>query len=227
MWGSMIIKSLSGKIIYQSEKRTIRAALEEGIQKGVDFSHADFRHAKLSNGHFDGLNAPNACFWGADLSGADIGFADLQRADMRCTSLKDSCFAESLLCGADMRGAYFSQTIMDGAVLDGIRASCPSFWSLDLGMAKSFKGAVFCHKGERDIKLERVPWVVGGPDERLVIHENQCFLGDDLYEGGTLPAALEQSLHHLRIVIDRVLHGNILHNALKPIPKRVNANSGP
>lgn len=227
MWGNMIIKSLSGKTIYQSEKRTIKAALEEGIRNNVDFSHADFRHAKLSNGCCDGLIARDACFWGADLANANIGFADLRDADMRCANLKDCCLADSHLAGADLRGAYFSQTIVDAAVLDGILASCPSFWSLDLAAAASFKGAVFCHKGERDIVLRRLPWIVDGPGQRLVIHENQCLLGAEFYDGGLMPLALEQSLSHLRVVADRLLRGSISHNAFRPIPKRGAARQVP
>ena len=85
---NMIIRSLSGKTIYQSAQRTTRGALEEGVVEGIDFSGGDFRHAKLSSGSFDGLTAKGASFRGADLDGADIGLAELAGADLRCADLK-------------------------------------------------------------------------------------------------------------------------------------------
>jgi len=222
MWGNMIIKSIYDKTIYQSNQRTIKAALEEGVQKNIDFSFADFRHAKLSNGNYDGLIARKASFWAADLDGADIGLADLRGADMRCASLKDSCLAETALSDADLKGAYFSRTIIDGAVLDRISVSCPSFWSLDLATAASFDGAVFSHLGEADMALENVPWIIDGPQPRLVIEGGKCLSGSELYTGGKMPPTLERSLFHLKFTLEKLLCGNISHNAANPILKRVN-----
>lgn len=221
MWGSMIIKSISGKKIYQSIQRTMRGTLEEGVAKGVDFSFADLRQAKLYNASIDGIVAVGATFWGADLGGADIGLSDLRKADIRCANLKDTCLAESDLTAADLRGAYFSATIIEGAVLDKIRASCPSFWELDLGGARSIQNAIFSHKGEEDVVVDPARWLLRGTDTPIVLNGTACFWRGGLYRA-PLPPALKRMLGDLRTALDRFEAPEHSQSASKPIPKRVN-----
>jgi hypothetical protein len=223
MWGNMIIKSISGKKIYQSEQRTVRAALEEGVEKGIDFSFANLRQAKPFRASLDGIVATGATFWGADLEGADMGLADLRKTDMRCANLKDTCLAESDLSSSDVRGAYFSGTIVEGAVLDRIRVSCPSVWELDLAGASSIRNAVFTHKGEEDVGLDPSRWVLQGPESKIVVNGNDCFWRGRLHRHGDLPAALRKNLHKLKENIECLLGRDDSHNATIPIPKRVNS----
>lgn len=223
MWGNMIIKSISGRKIYQSEQRTVRSALEEGVGKGIDFSFADLRQAKLFRASLDGIVATGATFWGADLEGADMGLADLRKTDMRCVNLKDTCLAESDLSFSDMRGAYFSGTIVEGAVLDRIRVSCPSVWELDLARAYSIRNAVFTHKGEEDVVLDPARWVLQGPESKIMLNSNDCFWRGRLYRYGDLPAPLRKNLRKLKKNIEGLLGRDDSHNATIPIPKRVNS----
>ena len=199
----------------------MRGALEEGVARGVDFSFADLRQAKLFGASLDGMAAVGATFWGADLEGADIGLADLRKTDMRCASLKDTCFAETNLSGSDMRGAYFSGTIVEGAVLDRIKASCPSFWELDLDGAGSVENAIFSHKGEEDIEIDPARWLVQGAGLRIVLNGSACLWRGKIYRG-RLPNSLQKALRSLHAAIERFDAPRHSQIARQPIPKSVN-----
>lgn len=218
----VIIKTLSGKKIYQSEQRTIRGALEEGIEKGIDFSFADLRKAKLYRASLDGMVAVGAILWGADLEGADIGLADLRKSDMRCANLKDTCLAESDLTGADMRGAYFAQTILEGAILNRARVSCPSFWDQDIGSAASLRGTVFVHKGETDIAVDQQSFLIRGQGPQIVLTGNACLWRGHVFGSGyaDLPETLRSAIKNVRDRLDGVLASSGSHNANETNPKR-------
>lgn len=220
MWGNMIIKSITGKKIYTSVQRTMRGALEEGVAKGVDFSFADLRQAKLYSASIDGIVAVGATFWGADLGGADIGLADLRKADMRCANLKDTCLAESDLGGANLCGAYFSGTIIEGAMLDKVRVSCPSFWELDIGVVRSIQNAVFSHRGEQDILIDPACWFLRGGDTPIVLNGGSCFWRGRLYRS-CLPPALKKAIGSLREALDKFEAAQYSQTAIESIPKRV------
>lgn len=222
MWGSMIVKDLKGRTIYKSAKKTLRAVLEEGVAIGADFSFADFRKAYLPNAALDGIKANGACFWGADLCGADMGLADLRDCDFRRASFEDACLAESDLAGSDLRGSFFSGTIVEGACLDRIRASCPSFWTLDFQGAARMEGAVFCHRGEMDIPVHPSCRVIRGGVKPLVLNGAYCFWGQILFsaENNNIPNDLRQELSVLRGVADGILQHDVSRNANKPIRKR-------
>lgn len=221
MWGSMIIKSLSGTKIYESHERTMRSALEEGAAKGIDFSYADFRGAQLRGASLDGIVAPKASFWAADLSGADVGLADLRGADLRCAILKDACLAESDLTGADFMGSYFSGTLIEGATLDNIRVSCPSFWDLDLSAPCSIDKAVYVHKGEQEIAISASRLVIDGGGERIVINDKTCLWRGNLYsiEHNKIPFALVKKAGITADKLAQIVNANALHNAKIPTQK--------
>lgn len=225
MWGNMIIRTISGKEIYNSSQKTVRGALEEGVAKGVDFAGADLRRARLTKASLDGLLAFGATLWGADLDGADIGFADLRQVDLRGANLKDSCLAGTRLEEADLRGAYFSRTIVEDTVLDGIRVSCPSFWSLELAHVASMKDAVFLHKGEQAVPIDPDRWVVDFKAGRLVVNYNHCLFDGRIYDKALAPP-LRRNLVQMRKRIDGILARDS-ENARNPIPKRVNSAKRP
>ena len=214
----MIIKSISGKVIYKSVHKTVRATLEDGVEKGIDFSFADLRKARLFGAGLDGIRATGASFWGAELGGADIGLSDLRKADLRCVNLKDTCLAESDLCGADLRGAYFAGTILEGASLDDCRVSCPSFWDVDISSVSSLKRAVYSHKGEQDIPVDPRRWVLDGPNGRIVFNDNLCVWRGAIYRR-ELPAPLRQCLLEYLDGLQPLLGLKYSCNAKKPIPK--------
>jgi len=176
----MIIKSLSGSILLQTSHKSIKSAVEYATSQHIDLSHADLRGARLCGASLDGLKAAGACLWGADLSGADIGLADMRGADLRRADLADACFAETDLSGVDARGAYFSRTIFEGAILDELKFSCPSFWGCDLGTAASFKNLQYSHLGEVDVVMNSAPIIISGLDKRLILMDGACLWGNEL-----------------------------------------------
>lgn len=215
----MIIKSVSGRSIVDTQHKTMRQTLEWCADKGLDLSGADLRQARLSFAALDGLIAQGACFWGADFTGADIGFADFSHADMRCVNLKDTCLAESDLSHANLQGAYFSSTILENACLENAILSCPSFWDCDLQGIAGFSGVIFNHFGETALTLSSLPLVVKGFYKRLVLMNNHCLWGNDLYESGNLPLDAQRALFDAKICLERVMRGNYSRTATKPIQK--------
>lgn len=196
----------------------MRAALEEGVAKGVDFSFADLRKARLTRASLDGMVAVGATFWGADLDNADIGLADLRKTDLRCTSLKDTCLAETDLSGADMRGAYFSDTILEQAVLDRCRISCPSFWNVDIGCVKSLKAACFINRGEEEIEIHRGRWSLEQEGRHVVLNGKALLWHGRIYRDG-VPDTLRPAIETLHQTLGKFLKHDF-HNAKTPIPKR-------
>lgn len=215
----MIIKSTEGKILIQADHKTVRGALEYCAERGIILEKADLRRAKLTHANLDGLQAPGASFWGADFTASDVGFANLQNADLRNATFKDTCFAQTDFTGADLRGAYFSRTLVEGACLDRIVVSCPTFWDCDLRSADSLKGARFTHKGEHTVLLCSSPLVIHGLKRRMVLMEDLCFWGNNLYPAGLLPREGQKQLFLLKTTIDRMMRGSHSPIANRTIPK--------
>lgn len=185
----MIIKSIKGKTLYKSSRKSLRSALEDCARKGIDISGANLRRAALSGARLDGLKAQGACFWGADLAGADLAASDLSGADLRAANLKDCCLSGSHMNGADLSGAYFSQTLFAGAVLEKAIITCPSFWNCDLHLAKSLKGLRYCHLGESEVILKTSPLVVRDATRRIVAGQDFCLWGNFMVRDAAKPHA--------------------------------------
>lgn len=204
MWGNMIIRSLSGKKIFETRHKRMRDTLEEAVKKGIDLSYADLRRYKFRNASLDGMIAAGASFWGADLSGSDIGYATLHGADFRGSLLKDVCFAHSNLTGANMLGSHFENTILQNTTMDRVRVSCPSFWNSDLQSIRSMIGFVFLHKGEEEFVMHAPPLIIRGIGYPLILQENICLWGDVLYRSGSMPAGLYTVLSKINTIIGNV-----------------------
>lgn len=183
------------------------------MEKGICLDRADLSRLRLENINLDGLRARGASFWGSDLENTDLGAADLRGTDLRCTNLKDVCLAQSNISGSDLRGAYFSRTIVEGAVLDEVKVSCPSFWGVDLRGVESFKGLVFQHLGEEDIEINTIPLVIHGLESTLVVAQTRCFFGNTCIPQGDMTQGLETSLQILRVRIDQILRQSPLPSA--------------
>jgi len=75
------IKTLAGEVLFESEKTTIKEAVEEAVSGGADLRGADLRGADLGDADLRGADLGGADLGGADLRGADLGGADLGGAD--------------------------------------------------------------------------------------------------------------------------------------------------
>ncbi len=217
----MIVKSLTGKVLFYSTDKTLKSTIEAAVQEGVDLSYANLRSAKLKGAALDGLKAQGACFWGADLTGADVGLADLRACDLRAVEMKNTCLAETNLSGADLRGAYFEGCLLEGAVFDDVRLSCPSFWNCGLQNLKSFKGLIYVHEGDVEIPIKSNPLVIHGLNQNLVLLEEYFLWGRELHRACSFKTDLQQGLFNARVLLDRGIKGSHLRNATHPNPKNL------
>ena len=94
----------SKKIIYESEKETMKEAVVEAVSKDTNLRGANLRGADLGDANLRGANLRGADLGDADLRGADLGDADLRGADLRGANLGD----------ADLRGADFYHVLFYG-----------------------------------------------------------------------------------------------------------------
>lgn len=201
----MIIRSVQGSILYKSNKISFKTALEEAVEGGVDLSHGDFRGQKLYQARLDGIMAPGACLWGADCRGADMAGADLRDADLRNIDFKDGCLAESDLDGANLSGSHFSNTILRDTNLEGTIFSCPSLFSCDLREAANLHRAVYCHRGEINIPLQKALVVIHGLSRRMVIFGESILWGDEMFSKITANEEFVGDLKDMKATIDRFL----------------------
>jgi hypothetical protein len=169
----MDLYNITGDRLFSSVHKTLRKALGEAVIKGVCLQGIDLRRARLSGARLDGLDAPGACLWGADLSGCDMADANLVGADARLATLTDACLADARCAGVQFDGAYFKNTLVDGADFSDCRFSCPSILSMPLHLCRALRGSVYWHRGE-------VPCPLDGGIMRLQVLGNEIIaLGEE------------------------------------------------
>ena len=94
----IVINSVLGSLIWESEKETLKEAVVEKNSHDADLHGADLRDADLYG----------ADLYGADLHGANLRDADLYDADLRGANLRGAD-----LYGADLHGANLWQLPKD------------------------------------------------------------------------------------------------------------------
>ncbi len=150
----MDLYNITGDRLFSSVHITVRKVLEEAVTKGVCLPGIDLRRARLSGARLDGLNAPGACLWGVDLSACDMAEANLAGADARLATLTDACLADARCAGVLFDGAYFKNTLVEGADFSDCRFSCPSILSMPLHLCRTLHGSVYWHRGEVPCPLD-------------------------------------------------------------------------
>ena len=73
----------TGKVIYTSQKETLREAVIEAVKSGANLSGANLRDADLSGSDLSYANLSGSNLSASDLSGSDLRRADLSDADLR------------------------------------------------------------------------------------------------------------------------------------------------
>lgn len=199
----MDIKNKQGEVIYRGSSVILKKTLEGAAREGVCLRHADLRRARLSGAFLEGVDLTGACLWGADLSGANITGAVLNAADLRMTTLKDTCLAETRLIKADLRGAYFAETILTGSDLSLAHLSCPSFFSQNFTHVV-MNGLNYWHRGEERVVLDRPPIVISGLAVRVVLLSRGHFIGDTYYPDNEGMASTPSHLHNDNIAIRKI-----------------------
>ena len=111
------IKTLAGEVLFESDKITLKEAVEEAVSRNVDLrdaylGDAYLRDACLGGANLIGAYLRDACLGdanlvGADLGGADLGGANLEGADLRGADLRGANLEGADLRDADLKGADF------------------------------------------------------------------------------------------------------------------------
>jgi uncharacterized protein YjbI with pentapeptide repeats len=125
------IKSLTGKILFQSEEaRSWRQTVEAAVAALSELVEADLSHTPLC---------------GANLSGAHLSDADLSYADFSRANLSRADLSGANLSGANVSGANLSEANLSGAILTGAVLSRADLSRADLSRANldgvDFSGA--------------------------------------------------------------------------------------
>ena len=118
----MKIVSVSGKVLYDSEKESMKDAVVDAVENG----------ANLGDAYLRGANLYGANLRGANLRGANLGRANLRGANLYGANLYGANLGDAYLYGADLGDAYLYGADLGGAYLGGakniphIPLACPS-----------------------------------------------------------------------------------------------------
>lgn len=74
--------SVSGKVLFESKKESIKETVIEAVQKGAELRGANLEGADLRGADLRGADLKGANLGGAYLVGADLEGADLKGADL-------------------------------------------------------------------------------------------------------------------------------------------------
>jgi hypothetical protein len=101
----IIINSVLGSVIWESEKDTLKEAVVEKNNRDANLRAADLRGANLCDANLHGADLRGADLHGANLHGADLHGADLYGANLRGADLYGADLYAANLCDADLHGA--------------------------------------------------------------------------------------------------------------------------
>jgi len=115
----------SGKILFETEAESIRAAVEIAVSKKVILNGANLGGANLEDAYLRGANLEDAYLRGANLGGANLGDAYLRGANLGGADLG----------GADLRGANLGDAYLRGANLEDANLGGANLGDANLGDA--------------------------------------------------------------------------------------------
>ena len=126
----------TGKILYESEHKTMKETVEQAVKETTDLWEADLREANLSGANLrkadlseadlreanlreanlsgaslSGANLSEANLWKADLREADLWEADLRKADLRKADLWKADLREANLWEADLNCTFYKTKV--------------------------------------------------------------------------------------------------------------------
>lgn len=168
--------------MFEGRFTTVRRAVEAAVNDNVDLSGINLRGAMLRHACLDGVRMRAACLWGAQLSYAQLSGGDFTGCDMRAAQVKEACLAESVFTACDLRGSYMAGAVVRDGRFDHCQFSCPSIFMVPWEEARCLTGAVYWHRGEIECPLSRVPLVISGLPQRVVMMEKHILVGTRLCE---------------------------------------------
>ena len=110
---------MSGSVIWESSKDTVREAVLEKYKRDADLYGADLRGANLYGANLRDANLYGANLRGADLRGANLRVADLYGANLYGANLRDADLRGADLYDANLYGANLRDANLYGANLRG------------------------------------------------------------------------------------------------------------
>ena len=114
---------ITGATLYESERDTLRAAVEAAVSAGADLASANLAGANLVRANLAGANLAGAKLAGAKLAGANLEGANLVRAKLASASLAGANLAGANLWGAKLEGASLADaSLPDGRPWESYRA---------------------------------------------------------------------------------------------------------
>ena len=108
---------VTGAVIYESTKETIKEAVVDATLHGADLRGAKLYGADLRDADLRGAKLYGANLRDADLRGADMYNADLYGADLRGAKLYGAKLSSADMRSADLRGADMYSANLYGADL--------------------------------------------------------------------------------------------------------------
>ena len=126
------IKTILGKVIWESEKETLKEAVLEKYDIDADLCDANLRNADLRNADLRGANLYGADLHGADLYDADLHGAKLYDADLYGANLYGANLHNANLDGANLRGANLHNANLHNANLNGAKLYGANLHGADL-----------------------------------------------------------------------------------------------
>ena len=123
---------LTGEVIFSTEAKSLKEAVEKGIKQRISFSGANFSGAYLADANFSGANFDRANFSGAYLAFADFvdanfSGANFSGANFDRANFSDANFSDANFSFADFDRAYFAGANFDRANFDRANFSDANF----------------------------------------------------------------------------------------------------
>ena len=128
----MKILSVTGKLLYDSQKKSIRETIVDAVKIGANLGGAYLRDANLGGANLIGAYLIGANLGGANLIGANLGGAYLIGANLIGANLRDANLGGANLRDANLRDANLRDANLRDANLIGanlipyIPLRCPS-----------------------------------------------------------------------------------------------------
>ena len=128
----MKILSISGEVLYDSEKGSIKETLIDAVKSGANLYCADLSGANLYGANLYGANLKGAYLRSANLrsanlKGANLEGANLYGANLEGANLKGADLSGANLYGTNLKGAYLRSADLEGAKnIPHIPLACPS-----------------------------------------------------------------------------------------------------
>jgi len=150
----MYLKSISGKVLFESQEDNIKDAIQEAAKLSVNLDGVNLRKCNLNNIQLNGVRMKGACLWGACLNNAAIIDCDLEAADLRLANLSNGSLENSILSGADFRGAKLNKLNLKNTDISYCYFSDPTFFDLNLHEVRNIFQTVYTARGEADYLVE-------------------------------------------------------------------------